>query len=49
MAWQCLLESQDVGIGKSRVWVVHVGDEQLMGMYVDDLVGSKIGRAFSVL
>lgn len=49
MAWQCLLESQDVGIGKSRVWMVHVGDEQLTGVYVDDRVGSNMGRAIPVV
>lgn len=49
MAWQCLLESQDVGIGKSRVWVVHAGEEQLIGVYVDERVGSNMGRTIPVL
>lgn len=31
MAWQCWLESQDAGMGKSWVRVIQVGDEQVMG------------------
>jgi hypothetical protein len=49
VAWQSLLESQEAGMGKSRVRVVQVGEEHGMGEYEEDLVGSKVVGKLMVL
>lgn len=43
VAWQRLLESHEAGIGKSRVRVVHVDEEQEIGLYEEEIFGLKNG------
>ena len=49
MAWQRLLESHEAGMGKSRVRVVHVGEEQEMGEKDEEWVGAKNGSGMTRL
>ena len=48
-AWQRFLESHEAGMEKSWVRVVQVGDEQVMGEYEVDRLGSKAGWEIRVL
>jgi hypothetical protein len=43
VAWQRLLESHEAGMGKSRVRVVQVVEEQGTGLYEEEKFGLKNG------